>query len=98
MLAAQPPPCRTAQLHAHAGLGGGAAGTAYTSLVLANSGPACRLRGYPGVSSVGGADGHQVGAPAARAPGPRPTVVLPTGGAARAVYGQAQALNYPKAR
>lgn len=59
--------------HLQASLGGGAgAGMSqiHTGLQLRNTGPAaCTLYGYPGVSWVGGADGHQVGAAATRQTG-----------------------------
>jgi hypothetical protein len=44
----------------------------HTGLQLRNIGSSpCTLYGYPGVSWVAGADGHQVGAAAARQPDPR---------------------------
>ena len=47
----------------------GTAGTTYHPLIFTNAGGrACTLRGYPGVSSVTGPHGRQVGAAAARDP------------------------------
>jgi hypothetical protein len=91
--------CSASQLGVRLGHSDGAAGTTYVAIVFTNhGGAACSLRGYPGVSSVGGADGHQIGAPARRTPAASPEVVLRPGGVASAIYGQAEALNYPKAR
>jgi hypothetical protein len=94
------PNCRTAQLALSIGRSEGAAGTIYYPIVFRNtSGSTCALRGYPGVSSVGGDDGHQIGKSARRQSARRArTVVLRPGAAGSATYGQAQALNYPKAR
>jgi hypothetical protein len=90
--------CRAEVLNVRLGPGDGAAGTIYYPIIFTNTGPLrCSLTGYPGVSSVD-AHGRQIGAPASRVPPvPRRTVVLAPGGSARAVYGQAQALNFPKA-
>jgi hypothetical protein len=94
------PNCRTAQLALSLGRSEGAAGTIYYPIVFRNtSGSACALRGFPGVSSVGGDDGHQIGGAARRQLGrPARTVVLVPGAYGSAAYGQADALNYPKAR
>ena len=75
----------------------GAAGTIFYPIVFTNSGPVrCTLRGYPGVSSVD-ARGNQIGAPAEREPPiPIKTVVLARRGSATAIYGQRQALNFPR--
>jgi hypothetical protein len=68
--AASTPACESADLRAS--LGGGAGqgmSQDHTGLQLRNVGSsACTLYGYPGVSWVAGADGHQVGAAAVRAP------------------------------
>ncbi len=99
---AAPPPasCLSSQLRVQRGRGSAALGTTYVELVFTNrSTRTCTLRGYPGVSAVAGDDGHQVGAPAARDRGFRVvTVVLRPGRVASAAYGQANPLNYPKAR
>jgi hypothetical protein len=76
-----PVPCTHAQLRFHLGRGDGAAGHVFWPLVFTNvSDRACTLRGYPGVSSVAGDDGHQVGAAASREPHRVRTVTLRAGG------------------
>ena len=63
-------PCTPAQLKFRIGQGDGAAGHVYYPLVFTNvSGVACTLRGYPGVSSLTGRNGRQLGQPAARESG-----------------------------
>jgi hypothetical protein len=63
-------PCTSAQLKLKLGSGDGAAGHVYYPLVFTNvSGTACTLRGYPGVSSLTGRNGRQLGAAAARESG-----------------------------
>jgi hypothetical protein len=95
VIAAQP--CHAASLRVHLGRSEGAAGTVYIAIVFTNTGSVrCTLRGYPGVSSYGPA-GRQIGAPARRLPVALTTVVLAPRASASAVYGQAQALNYPRA-
>jgi len=79
------PNCGTDELRGSLGPAEGAAGSVYVPLVLTNvGGRTCELRGFPGVSYVAGADGHQVG-PAAAMSGPRGgEVVLRPGAAATA--------------
>lgn len=79
------PNCATSELKGSLGQEEDAAGSAYAPLLLTNSGTrTCELRGFPGVSYVAGADGHQVG-PAAAMDGPRGgEVVLKPGAAAAA--------------
>ena len=63
--------CATSELKGSLGPEEGAAGSTYAPLVLTNAGTrTCEVRGFPGVSYVAGADGHQVG-PAAAMNGPR---------------------------
>ena len=64
------PACKSADLQASLGAGAGAGMSQnHTGLQLRNVGSAaCTLYGYPGVSWVAGADGHQVGAGAVREP------------------------------
>ena len=93
------PACHVSQLKVALGNSEGAAGTIYYRILFTNeSGATCSLRGYPGVSSVGGADGHQIGQAAPRDPATVHTIVLHTHAVAGASYGQVQALNFPKAR
>ena len=92
----RPQACRVEVLNVRLGPSDGAAGTIYYPIVFTNTGPLrCTLTGYPGVSSVD-AQGHQVGAAAKRQPPTPRVVVLAPGRSASAVYGQAQALNYPR--
>jgi hypothetical protein len=68
-------------------------------LVFTNAGErACTLRGYPGVSSVTGRHGHQIGAAAARDPfAVRRVQLRAHDGAATAVYGQVDTGVYDRA-
>ena len=97
---ALPAPCTHAQLRMHVGRADGTAGTIYHPLAFTNAGGrACTLRGYPGVASVGGPHGHQVGAAAARDPFAIARVRLRAhGGAATALYGQVDTGVYDRAR
>jgi hypothetical protein len=98
-LAPAPAPCTHAQIRLQVGDGEGAAGTVYYPLTFVNrSAHACTLRGFPGVSSV--TRGHrQVGTPAAWDAGPGRSIRLRAhGGAATAVLGIANALNFPRSR
>lgn len=74
------PACTSADLQVSLGGGAGAGMSQnHTGLQLRNTGSsACALYGYPGVSWVAGADGHQVGAAAVRQ-------ADPTGSAERTV-------------
>jgi Protein of unknown function (DUF4232) len=102
--AAAAPPCKSANLHLFVGDAGAGAGTSWRSLIFINTGPACSLRGYPGVSTVITPHGRQVGAAAVRELG-QPglggtrvaTIVLPRNGTASSVLRQATALNFPAA-
>jgi Protein of unknown function (DUF4232) len=81
-----PQPCRTAMLSASLTNSQGAAGTLYSHLVFHNvSTTSCTVNGYPGVSFVDGA-GHQIGAPAQRAPGYGGAVTVGPGQSAGAVF------------
>ncbi|WP_165438376.1 DUF4232 domain-containing protein [Pseudonocardia sediminis] len=63
--------CTTAELTGSLGPADGAAGSVNQTLILTNSGSrTCYLRGFPGVSYVGGDNGAQVG-PSAVMDGPR---------------------------
>ena len=77
--------------------GGGAAGSAYRTLVLTNtSEAACSTGGFPGVSSLD-PTGGQVGAPAARTDAVPVPVILQPGQAAAAELRETQARNYGEA-
>ncbi|WP_020668906.1 DUF4232 domain-containing protein [Amycolatopsis nigrescens] len=59
--------CKAKDLEVSLGGGDAAAGTVYRSLIFKNvSGQKCEIQGFPGVSYVGGEDGHQVGPAAFR--------------------------------
>jgi hypothetical protein len=85
---AAPAPCTHGRLSFHLGRSNGAAGHVIWPLVFTNvSGRACTLRGYPGVSSVAGDDGHQAGPAARREPDKVRTVTLRAhGGRATALF------------
>ena len=98
-LAPAPAPCTHAQIRLAVGDGDGAAGTVYYPLTFVNrSAHACTLRGFPGVSSV--TRGHrQVGTAASWDAAPRRSIRLSAhGGAATAVLGIVNALNFPRSR
>ncbi|MCI2420189.1 DUF4232 domain-containing protein [Saccharopolyspora sp. K220] len=87
--------CTAGDLQLSFGRGGGAAGTTYRPLIFTNtSDQACVLQGFPGVSYVGGEDGHQVGAAAYRDGSKGPAVTLAPGDQASAVIGFATVENY----
>jgi Protein of unknown function (DUF4232) len=92
------PRCTTAELRATLGAGDGAAGSVYRPLLFTNTGArTCALRGFPGVSYVGGDDGHQVG-PAAQEVGDRGgAVTLRPGGQAAATVQFVQVANFDPA-
>jgi hypothetical protein len=89
-LSSSTPTCESANLQASLGGGAGAGMSQnHTGLQLRNVGSsACALYGYPGVSWVAGADGHQVGAAAVResdaSGGAESTVTLAPGATASA--------------
>jgi hypothetical protein len=81
-------------------LGGGdaAAGTSYRRLVFTNiSGHPCAVQGFPGVSYVGGDDGHQIGAPAVRTGSGGTTIRLAAGQTASSNVGFVNVGNYDAA-
>jgi Domain of unknown function (DUF4232) len=96
-IGATTPSCTTSTLVLWTGDGEGAAGSVYRTLELTNqSGHACVLLGYPGVSAVD-LHGHALGSPAARAPGTRARVTIQNGATARATLRIVQAANFPAA-
>jgi hypothetical protein len=75
----------------------------HTGLQLRNIGSsACMLYGYPGVSWVAGADGHQVGAAAVKQPNPtgstEKTVTLAPGAVASAPLDIVEAAAFPRSQ
>ncbi|MEV6226414.1 DUF4232 domain-containing protein [Saccharopolyspora shandongensis] len=90
--------CKATDLQLSFGKGGAAAGTAYRPLIFTNtSGDQCVIQGFPGVSYVGGNDGHQIGAPATRVDEKGPAITLRPGEKASAVIGFATVENYETA-
>jgi hypothetical protein len=77
--------------------GGGAAGSVYLQLILANSGAEpCLLKGYAGVSLTADANGDPIGAAATRDDStPVADVLLAPGKAGTATLRYTQASNYP---
>ncbi len=90
--------CATGSLSVTIAQGGGGAGSTFATLSFVNHGAApCTLSGYPGVAYLGGADRHQVGAPAVRSTGGAPaTVHLPAGARATAALRQGNPHIYPE--
>ncbi len=80
-----PQPCTTGQLALTLSGQNGAAGSTYVTLDLRNTAAsACTLNGYPGVSYVGGGNGTQIGASAARDPStPIATITVGAGQSAQ---------------
>jgi hypothetical protein len=94
-VAAGPGLCRSSDLRLSLGRGDAAAGTAYRPLEFTNiSDHPCVLEGFPGVSYVGGPDGHQVGAPADREGDKGTSITLGRGEVASATVGFANVDNY----
>jgi hypothetical protein len=91
------PSCRTSGLVVWIDTqGNGAAGSVFYHLELTNqSGRACSLTGYPGVSAVD-LRGHQLGSAAGRSPSTRRVVSLRNGATASAQLQISQVLNYPR--
>jgi hypothetical protein len=91
--AVQPPPvsskvCTVRDLGVSVGASEGTAGTVYRALVFTNTGGrTCTIQGFPGVSFVAGADGHQVGEAAQRVGEKGPAVTLKPGGTATSPVG-----------
>lgn len=78
--------------------GDAAAGTVYRTLVITNtSGHPCTVQGFPGVSYVTGADGHQVGEAAFRAGDKGGPVQLNNGESASTDIGFVNVRNYDEA-
>ncbi len=87
--------CLNAQLAVSLTPGSPGAGQIYTSLVFTNTSTTpCILSGHPGVSYVGGSDGHQVGTSAARDAGTVTTVTLAPSGTASATLHETNYLDF----
>jgi hypothetical protein len=89
--------CKAADLKVSLGEGqGGAAGSSYPAVQFTNSSNSnCVIVGFPGVSYVGGDDGHQVGAPASRDGKIGTQITLAPGQMASAIVREVDAENYP---
>jgi hypothetical protein len=87
--------CKADDVGLSLGRADGAAGTVYRPLIITNSsGHTCTIQGFPGVSYVAGADGHQVG-PAADRDGPKGSAYkLSKGDSVFADIGFVQVMNY----
>jgi hypothetical protein len=87
--------CKSPDLKLSFSGGDAGAGTVYRSLVFTNvSGHTCTIQGFPGVSYVGGADGHQVGQPAVRVGDKGPAITLNKGETASAAIGFVNVQNF----
>ncbi|MTD56364.1 DUF4232 domain-containing protein [Amycolatopsis pithecellobii] len=87
--------CKAADLKLSFGAGDSGAGTSYRPLVFTNVGDGpCTIQGFPGVSYVGGADGHQVGKPAERVGDKGAPIKLNKGGTASVAIGFVNVQNY----
>ena len=76
--------CSTSGLRVALGEANGGAGHLFVPIVFTNTGVACTITGFPGVSYVGGADEHQIGDAAVRDPVATPVVLLRNGESATA--------------
>jgi hypothetical protein len=96
--ASDPAECKIADLKLSLGGGEGAAGTLYRDLRFTNAGSrTCTIQGFPGVSYVAGADGHQVGPAAFREGAKGPAISLKPGKTVSASIGFVQVRNYDPA-
>ncbi|GAA5158620.1 DUF4232 domain-containing protein [Amycolatopsis dongchuanensis] len=87
--------CKSGDLKLSLGRGDAAAGTVYRPLVFTNvSNHSCVIQGFPGVSYVGGADGHQVGPAAFREGTKGAPVTLNKGETASAAIGFVNVQNF----
>ncbi|ANN21313.1 hypothetical protein SD37_40905 [Amycolatopsis orientalis] len=90
--------CKAGDVKLSVADGDAAAGTVYRKLVITNSsGHACTIQGFPGISYVTGADGHQVGEPAYRDGTKGEAVKLNNGESASADVGFVNVRNYDEA-
>lgn len=87
--------CKSSDLKLSFGQGDAGAGTVYRPLIFTNvSDHECTIQGFPGVSYVGGADGHQVGKPATRVGAKGPAIALQPGQTASAAIGFVNVQNF----
>ncbi|KAA5832098.1 DUF4232 domain-containing protein [Saccharopolyspora hirsuta] len=89
------PLCKAADLKLSFGESDGAAGSTYQPLIFTNSSDrSCVLQGFPGVSYVGGEDGHQIGEAAFREGKKGEEINLEPGGKASAMIKYTTVENY----
>jgi hypothetical protein len=87
--------CKAGDVKLSLGNGDTGAGTTERPLIITNaSGHDCTIQGFPGISYVGGADGHQIGKDAFRAGTKGNAVKLASGQAASAAIGFVQVANF----
>jgi hypothetical protein len=90
--------CKAADVKLALGRGEGTAGTVYRPLTITNvSSNKCVVQGFPGVSYVAGADGHQVGSAAYRDGNKGDPVPLNKGESANVDVGFVNVQNYDPA-
>jgi hypothetical protein len=99
-----PPPnpgnglCKAADISLALGRGDAGAGTVNRPLVMTNvSDHQCTIGGFPGISYVAGADGHQVGKDASRTGTTGDVIILSKGESAAANVGFVNVRNYDAA-
>ena len=91
------PECTKANLSAKYRGGDAAMSHVYGRIVLRNvSDETCFVKGYGGLSYVGGGNGTQVGAPADRTPSPTPKTVLAPGDKVRSAVAETSYAPYPR--
>jgi hypothetical protein len=91
--------CKAGDVSLSLGRGDAAAGTVHRPLVMTNvSDHQCTIQGFPGISYVAGADGHQVGKDAYRDGTKGDPIVLSKGQSAAADIGFVNVQNYDPAQ
>jgi hypothetical protein len=91
------PECTKAELSAHYRGGDAAMSHVYGRIVLRNiSDETCFVKGYGGLSYVGGGNGTQVGAAAERTPSATPKTVLAPGDKVRSAVVETSYAPYPR--
>ena len=87
--------CKAGDVKLSLGNGDTAAGTTQRPLIITNvSGHECTIQGFPGISYVGGDDGHQIGKDAFRDGTKGTAIKLATGQAASAAIGFTQVADF----
>ena len=90
--------CKAGNVNLSLGNSDTGAGTTHIPLIIKNvSGHDCTIQGFPGISYVGGADGHQIGKDAFRDGTKGNAVKLTNGQAASADLGLVQVANFDPA-